>query len=567
MICRLVFSFLLFSSFVFSQNASLPPEVVKSIEQRVQYGTNPSIVIGIIDQNGPTYYSFGSKKIDGPAADEHTIYEIGSISKVFTATLLANNIIKGKMKADDPIEEYLPAFVKVPTYEGAHITLGNLSDHTSSLPRLPSNMPSADPSNPYADYTVDMMYSFLSTCELTRPIGSEYEYSNLAVGLLGHILALDAKSSYEELLTKVITTPLKMTETGITLNAKMKANMATGTTMGMEVENWDIPTLAGAGAIRSSVSDMLLFLSANMGITKSPLKEAMELAQTQRHDKANGIAVGLGWHITKGAVGNVIWHNGGTGGFRTFIGFVKETGKGVAIFTNSTESVDDIGFYLLQPDAKLAAIKPQIAGVLRKIIDSEGIDSLYEKYQAYKTKSPDVFDFDEVTTNALGYYYLSKNRTDAALALLEINVKEFPASFNAYDSYGEALFQNGQQDEAIKNYRRSLVLNPGNINAVNMLAKMGVEMPSLEVAVDETILQSYTGVYELVPGVNIEITRDGKQLFGQATGQSKFEIFARSNTDFFLKVVDAQIQFNTDAEGKVRLTLYQSGQVMEGKRL
>ncbi len=335
--------FLLLSPRSIRQKNALQEAVVASIKERIEYGLTPSIVIGIIDKDGPQYYSFGTKTIGGEPVDRALDSEIGSISKVFTATLLADNIVKGKMKADDQVSKYLPSSVMVPTYNGSNkpITLGNLSDHTSSLPRMPTNMPASDPKDPAADYTPQLMYAFLSAYTLPREVGSEFEYSNFAVGFLGQIQALAAGTSYEEALTSVITTPLKMKETGITLSDRMKDNLAAGHSMGMQVSNNHMNAMQGAGGIRSSAHDMLLFLSANMGLTKSQLSKAMQLAHTPRHSKA-GKQVGLGWFISKGSLGEVIAHNGGTGGYRWFAGFVKETGRGVVVLTNSGSSVQMI---------------------------------------------------------------------------------------------------------------------------------------------------------------------------------------------------------------------------------
>jgi CubicO group peptidase (beta-lactamase class C family) len=354
-----------------SFNQSLPQDVETSVKQRIEYGITPSIVIGIVDKDGSHYYTFGSKKLNGSPVDNHTIYEIGSISKVFTAILLAQQVVDGKMKLDDPISKYLPAEVKVPQYEGHVITLGNLSDHTSGLSRMPSNFNPANPANPFADYTVQQMYDFISGYTLPRDVGAEYEYSNLAQGLLGHILALQAGVTYEELMIKTIATPLKMNETKITFDTNMKKNLAMGHSGGRQVENWDLPTLAGAGALRSSTFDMLKFLAANAGLTKTKLRKAMDLTQMVRHDKAGGNRVGLGWHITAGKNGDVIWHNGGTGGYRSFAGFVKETGVGVVVLTNSSEGVDDIGFHLLNPDVPLTKIKARVVIEMQKAIDDK----------------------------------------------------------------------------------------------------------------------------------------------------------------------------------------------------
>ncbi|HOY20280.1 MAG TPA: serine hydrolase, partial [Haliscomenobacter sp.] len=490
----------------------------------------------------------------------------GSISKTFTGILLAQAILDGQVKADDPAQKHLPTAVKLPTKDGKQITLGHLSDHTSALARMPSNFNPKDPANPYADYTVEQMYTFINGYTLPRDIGSQYEYSNLAQGLLGHILALKAGTSYEALMLSKIASPLGMKETKITFDDNMKQNLAMGYSHGAQVSNWDIPTLAGAGAIRSSVHDMLIYLQANMGLKKSKLYPAMQLAHQARHDKpGGGTRVGLGWHISKGTEGDVIWHNGGTGGYRTFTGFVQETGKGVVVLTNSDKGADDLGFHLLNSAAKLMEVKKSALVEIRKTLDAQGADAAWKAYENVKKDLSYTFEEDEF--NNLGYTYLQGGNTKAALVLFKINVTEYPKSANAYDSYGEALMNDGQKEAAIENYKKSLELNPGNTNATDMLAKMGVGEASKVFVVEESVLESYVGVYELAPNFTITITRTGSQLFGQATGQGQFELFAKSATEFFLKVVEAKVTFSVK-DGKVEsMTLFQGGQQIPGKRI
>ncbi len=547
---------------------SLPAEVIKSIESRIANGYSPSIAIGIIDKDGPQYYLFGTKTAGGQPVNEHTIYEIGSISKTFTGILLAQAVLEGKVKTDDPAQKHLPSTVKLPTKDGKQITLGHLYDHTSALARMPSNFNPKDPANPYADYTVEQMYTFINGYTLPRDIGSQYEYSNLAQGLLGHILSLKAGSSYEALMLSKIAKPLHMKETKITFDDKMKQNLAMGYSQGVQVSNWDIPTLAGAGAIRSSVHDMLIYLQANMGLKKSKLLPAMQLAHQARHDKpGGGTRVGLGWHISKGAEGDVIWHNGGTGGYRTFVGFVKETGQGVVVLTNSSKGADDLGMHLLNSTAKLIEVKKAALIDIKKAADAQGGDAAWKVYEELKKDQVNKYEFNEDEINTLGYTYLQGGNTKAALALFKINVTEYPKSANAYDSYGEALMNDGQKEAAIENYKKSLELNPGNTNATDMLAKMGVGEGVKVFPVEESVLESYVGVYELAPNFTITITRTGSKLFGQATGQGQFELFAKSATEFFLKIVEAQVTFSVK-EGKVEsMTLFQGGQVMPGKKI
>jgi hypothetical protein len=303
-----------------------------------------------------------------------------------------------------------------------------------------------------------------------------------------------------------------------------------------------------------------------MGLKKSKLYPAMQLSHQARHDKPGGTTrVGLGWHISKGAEGDIIWHNGGTGGYRTFAGFVKETGKGVVVLTNSDKGADDLGFHLLNSADKLIEVKKSALVEIRKTLDAQGAEAAWKAYENIKKDLS--YTLEEEEFNNLGYTYLQGGNTKAALVLFKINVTEYPKSSNAYDSYGEALMTDGQKEAAIENYKKSLELNPGNTNATDMLAKMGVGEASKVFVVEESVLESYVGVYELAPNFTITITRKGTQLFGQATGQGQFELFAKSATQFFLKVVEAQVTF-TSKDGKVEsMTLFQGGQLIPGKRI
>ncbi len=561
----LILSFL--SAGSFCQTTTLPADVVKSINLRLKE-TNPGIVIGIIDEGGSQYFSFGVTKKGGSKVNEHSIYEIGSISKVFTTALLADKVVKGELSVDDPIDRYLPSSVYVPTFENQPITLGHLSDHTSSLPRMPYNFTPADQDNPYVNYTADLMYDFLRTVELKRPVGAEYEYSNLAVGLLGHILAIQSGTSYEKLLQSVITGPLKMEETKIAFDQKMKRNLAIGHYQGSPVANWDLAVLEGAGGIRSSAYDMLKFISAQMGLTNTSLREAFDLTHIPRHDKAGNTQVGLGWHISKSFEGDIIWHNGATGGYTSFAGFNKETGKGVVVLTNSNASIDDIGFHLLDPDTPLKPVITHVSVLLKDIIDVEGCAGLVSGYDKIKKEHPDKYDYSESGLNELGYYYLNRKQFKDAQTVFLLAIREYPTSANVYDSYAESLMEDGQKEPAIEYYHKSLDINPGNINAIEMLAKMGVKKEFHSVKVDPVVLESYVGIYQLVPGFDITISRNDDRLLARATGQSEYEIFPKTDDEFYYKEVDAQIVFNKNDHGKVEsLRLHQAGRDIVGKKM
>jgi serine-type D-Ala-D-Ala carboxypeptidase/endopeptidase len=312
------------------------------------------IVVGLLDPGG-------RRHIIAVGVDSTGVFEIGSITKTFTASVLADMVDRGEVRLDDPVAKYLPPTVRVPSRNGRQITLLDLATQVSGLPRMPSNMTPHDSMNPYADYSVQQLYAFLSGYELPRDVGAAYEYSNLGVGLLGHALALKAGMSYEELVRRRILAPLGMRETAIMLTPAMRAHLAPGhDDEGHVVPNWDLPTLAGAGALRSTTADMLVYLMANLDSTAKPLGRVLQQTHGGRQATDNpNLRIGLAWHILSRPVGNLVWHNGGTGGYRTFTGFDPVRRIGVVVLSNVNVSVDDIGLHLLDETYALRQAPPR----------------------------------------------------------------------------------------------------------------------------------------------------------------------------------------------------------------
>ena len=344
------------------------------IQSRVDEGRAAGIVLGVIEADGTTrVFSYGDAGPNARVLSEKSVFEIGSITKVFTGVLLADMAARDEVSLADPVAKYLPEGVNMPSRGGREITLLDLATHHSALPRLPDNMSSSDAANPYADYSAEQMYTFLSGWELSRDIGSEYEYSNLAVGLLGHVLARISGGSYESLVRERILIPLGMARTGIALDEDMQNWMADGHDQeGNVVPLWDLSTLAGAGALRSDVTDMLVFLAANTGPPKTPLERSMRDSHEVQKQVNKRLSVALNWHVQHIGEEKILWHNGGTAGFRTFIGFDPSEGVGVVVLTNSSHGADDIGFHLINPDLQLAEspIERVEINVPRDILDT-----------------------------------------------------------------------------------------------------------------------------------------------------------------------------------------------------
>ena len=274
-------------------------DLMTLIQSRVDEGRAAGIVLGVIEADATTrIFSYGDAGPNARVLSEKSVFEIGSITKVFTGVLLADMAARSEVSLADPVAKYLPEGVNMPSRSGREITLLDLATHHSALPRLPDNMSPSDAANPYADYSAEKMYTFLSGWELSRDIGSEYEYSNLAVGLLGHVLARISGGSYESLVRERILIPLGMARTGIALDEDMQNWMADGHDQeGNVVPLWDLSTLAGAGALRSDVTDMLVFLAANTGPPKTPLERSMRDSHEVQKQVNKRLSVALNWHV------------------------------------------------------------------------------------------------------------------------------------------------------------------------------------------------------------------------------------------------------------------------------
>ncbi|GLQ98666.1 serine hydrolase domain-containing protein [Dyella mobilis] len=341
----------------------IPPRVEQVILDRIAAGQNPTIVIAIVDGDRNAVYAFG--KLDsGAAPTGSTVYEIGSITKTFTATLLADSVAKGQLRLDQPLSTLLQDF-KIPSKDGKVITLANLAEQNSGLPRDPTNMVMTSLTDPFADYDRAKLQAFLATYTLPRLPGASYEYSNLAVGLLGYALARHADTSYPSLLKATIFGPLGMKNTSVAVGEGDPSDMATGhDSNGKEVPAWHFKALAAAGGIRSTGDDMLRYLKANMGMLSSPLQRAMQLAQTPRASTTSpDTKIGLIWMTEHGVDSHdgpdVIWHGGETHGFQSFIGFTADHQRGVVVLTNANAGARDLGFATLLPYWPLASRRKQ----------------------------------------------------------------------------------------------------------------------------------------------------------------------------------------------------------------
>ena len=517
-----------------AQASLLPVRVAKAAQERIDAGTFQTLVFAVVDGDKSEIVVFG-KLPHGNAPDGDTVYEIGSVTKTFTATLLADSVLSGRVQLDEPVARLLPDFT-IPSRDGKQITLEGIATQHSALPRMPSNMAPGDPANPYADYDTAKLKTFLAGYELPRDPGASYEYSNLGFGLLGTALSQSAHTSYGALVERTILSPLGMTMSSTTFTDAMLAHLAPGhDAAGNPAKNWDFDALAGAGAIRSTANDMLRYLKANMGIDRTPLTAAMKFAQQPIGDMDKDTRIGLAWMTTSKGV---VWHNGGTGGYRSFIGFTTDGRHGVVILANTFADTEDLGFATLLADASLAPAFKTMTQPAASLDEYAGTYKLADKFLLKVFRVEGQVFAQATGQGAFPIYPSATNEFFAKIAGITISFTR--------DAKGAVS---------------GLVLHQNGDRAAPKVSATELPAGPKKIQLDSAILQSYVGKYQFAPGAVFDITLNGNQLVAQLTGQPAVAIYASANDEFFYDVVDAQLSFERDTNGNVTaVVLHQDGQ-------
>lgn len=330
--------------------------VEKELSNLMEKKYIPSAAVAIVSDGEISYHTVGSK-LD-------TVYEIGSLSKVFTGILLAKALEDEVVTLDAPLNSYLPLKINGKNSFFDEVNLKQLTTHTSGFPRQPLPLTvfpqyllkSYLVANPYSALSDELIYKNMLTLKPKSQPGERYSYSNYGVGVLGHVLTLRyGKDSYEELCKEMIFSPLELKDTTITLNANQQWRFNSGYStycpmgplrVGIRSKPWVFPeTLTAAGGIRSTIVDMSRFLQANMEVHDSIYATAHQPLFPIDEE----LAIGMGWFTSydDDMKSDVICHDGQTAGFTSFMGFTSDRRHGIVILTNSSKSVNKLGFSLL----------------------------------------------------------------------------------------------------------------------------------------------------------------------------------------------------------------------------
>ncbi len=326
------------------------------VENRVVDGLS----VGYIEGKHYGIVHLGSSSRARKKANNLTVYEIGSVSKVFTGLMLADAVVRGEIDLVAAADAANPAGIRLPSRDGRSIRWIDLSTHRAGLPRLPGNLPLTDLTNPYRDYDSRKAAAFLNQYELPRRPGDSREYSNLGVSVLGYLVAQNAGKSYQQLLRERIAKPLRMTDCTVLLSKDQRKRLATPhDNVGSATPPWTFADLPGAGGIHATMRDMMRFAKAQLTPPTGTLGDAIELAWKQQRDAdASGPAMGLGWLIA--GDGQTRWHNGQTGGSHSALFINRELDCAVVVLCNTavTNEVDQLAMQLVMKAAGREA-KPE----------------------------------------------------------------------------------------------------------------------------------------------------------------------------------------------------------------
>lgn len=388
-------------AFVFTAAAHPPRAAADDYDDSIQSFLHDNfdhqdagMVVGIVDQRGSRVFSAG--KLDNGTermVDGDTVFEIGSVTKTFAALLLLDMAQRGEVKLDDPVAKHLPESVKMPAHGGKDITLFNLAAQDSGLPFNADNHTGADWNERFSSYTAPMMYKFLSSYQLTQDPGAEFQYSNIGMGVLGHVMQRKSGKDFETLVRERICAPLQMGSTCIALSPEIKARLAMGhDETGQREEHYEMPAIAGAGAMRSTTNDLLKFAAAQVGLTTSSLSPLMQRSHGVLHDDAKvrdqfeGHSA-LPWFdegVWNPPGSELLGHPGSRCGSNSFVGFDVKKQIGVVVLTNQSKIHSSmLGWRILQ-HAHLDRLDAQRMAPVREIVGIGARLDLDEKSKELK---------------------------------------------------------------------------------------------------------------------------------------------------------------------------------------
>jgi D-alanyl-D-alanine-carboxypeptidase/D-alanyl-D-alanine-endopeptidase len=337
----------------------LPADIRVQAQERIDEGFHLGTVIGVIDRSGRRFYGFGQTSMtDGTLPDKHSIFEIASITKGFTAILVADLEIDGRVSTTAPIGRYVPTLRRADTDAAQYVTLERLLTHTAGLPRNPTNTDDNDDDR-YKNYSTEDLEAFLSSWTI-NPVAPSYSYSNAGLIVAEYAIETEIGRTYEDLMEERVLDKLGMYDTFFSVPNEKRDRLVTGFRNGVSTTEMDVGQYPAMGGLRSTADDMLTYLGAHIGLVPSPLSSAIDKTLEERFSNEE-ITLSLGWRISRNEEsGKTIYHfTGGSTGFVSFAAFDRVNQKAVVVLVNGTRWFSDLGFKVLDPTYPLNDPEPR----------------------------------------------------------------------------------------------------------------------------------------------------------------------------------------------------------------
>lgn len=433
---------------------AIDPEIVSAIKSRIEQGLYVGLIIGILDSDGEHYYSYGKKSLTSlDAPDNDTVFTLGSISKTFVATVLADMVAKGEIAYEQPLKNHVSEGTHVPVRGELPITIWNLATHTSGLSRKPPGVSDMVLWDGYNNYPREQAYLALGRSALAFDTGQDISYSSFGYGLLVDVLTRKTGESWETLLSERVTGPLSLTRTSSMLSPRLNENLAQGYCY-LTPTSADVRMVINEnGSVKSTAADMLTYLRANMGMLDSPLIPTLQSTHTVQFEvgPVPETQQALGWWIR----GDYILHTGMTDGYRSMVAFNKAQGRAVVVLSNSSAYMQDIGMRLIEPGHKLWKPKPALSIAIMQAVEQEGIRKTTDRFLNLSKRERNQYwvNMEGLIDNAI--YYIRQGDTDRGIGLLRIADSYSPKDASVHYALGYALQEIGNKERAAYHFAKS----------------------------------------------------------------------------------------------------------------
>ena len=556
-------------------------EIDKKIPQLLHDFSIPGAAIAIIEDGKIVLQKgYGFSDVEKQVkVTMKTGFNIGSISKTVTAWGVMKLVGEGKIDLDAPAERYLTRWhLPESEFDSDKVTVRRLLSHTAGL-SLPSV--SAELSFDNLPTIVEWLNGEndgLGPVEIILEPGTKWVYSGGGYGLLQLIIEEVTDQKFEDYMQVEVLDPLGMQNSSFKIDDKVLSTSATPYDRFGEPTDFGLFTVQSAAGLHTTLEDFIRFAFASLPAHEDhqkynsllPVKTVQQMMEPAPNSAIGGWKYGLGYQtVHKDTFQVFIGHSGSNNGWEASFRLDPATNDGFIVLTNGSAGgyicnpmfCELFNWTSSDPGGNDCWPKWSIANKLYHVIEDKGLEDIAATYETFKKHQADEYDFSESQLNELGYHYLGQEDFEKAVAIFKLNTKAFPYVSNGYDSYGEALLAQGKREEAIENYKYSVLLNPENENGKSALKKLGVSTIDIALKIPVTHLELLEGEY-ISPDDNKKITyavENGELLRTYEDRDNTIKLVPIGNNEFIYLDRGLHVAFDTTDPNAIILIVPDEG--------